>query len=127
MSPMRIFRAAPSPLKRQCVWTLVFVASIVVVHAADSGSAGTGSTWFTPQNILTAVALIYGAGMLREQFLDVRARLLKTEQELKTFAEQTVPETYVRQDVLDERLRPIEDQLRPTPWGMKGMNRGEPS
>lgn len=110
---MRIYRAASSPLKRQCAWTLLFVLSIALVHAADSGAAAASSTssWLTPQNILTAVALIYGAGMLREQFLDVRGRLKKQEDAFEKFIAETAPETYARIDVIDARLRPIEKVL----------------
>ena len=126
MSPMRIYRAASAPVKHQCALTILFLVVVIALHVvqlvafADSGSGSVGSvsSWVTPSNILAAVAFIYGAGMLREQFLDVRTRIREAEVTLKKLAEETLPETYVRQDVLEERLRPLEDLFRPT-WSRR--------
>jgi hypothetical protein len=51
--------------------------------------------------------LIYGLGMLREQFAEVKRRLEKTEQ----FIEEKLPETYVQKEHILPRLRRVEANL----------------
>lgn len=103
---MKIFRASSLPIQRQaamtagtliCVLTFA-IAALARTDDAPPGTAGTGwAALVTPQNIVTVVVLVYGAGMLREQFNDVKRRLEK----LEAVIEVTIPETYVRKDVLE--------------------------
>jgi hypothetical protein len=78
MSLRHLYCAASRPVQRQ-LWMTVTVFAVVVhaaiVHLRADDGAGPLTTWVTPQNILTAVVLVYGAGMLREQFSDVKRRI----------------------------------------------------
>lgn len=105
---MRVVMANRS-LKRQVVMAAavwVFCAAVVIAQAQTGGAGHDGllDKWVTPQNIVTAGVLIYGLGVLREQFSTVRAQVAELKADFKEYTDKTAPETYVRKDVLDARL-----------------------
>ncbi len=95
--------------------SLLGLSGALLVSMAQSPSpsatqANAGS-WFMEQvnfsNIVAAAVLIYHFGFLRAQMERDRERLNK----LEKFNEETLPDTYVRQDVHETQLRGIDEKL----------------
>lgn len=92
---MMSFRMKRQVLYTAAVWLLCF--GTAVAFADDpSHPAKAGASWFTLPNIMAVISLVYGAGVVREQFAELRERVSKLEDE--------IPETYVRKDVFEARV-----------------------
>lgn len=99
-----------------CVWMFCLVMAVVNLYAQDAATplrpqASWFDTWVTPQNIVTAAVLIYGIGVLREQFNETRRQLRELREESDKFREEVIPATYARQDVTETRLRELRDRV----------------
>lgn len=97
------YRYASTPIRRQAVYTVLFIlilaSSAVVFADSPQHPLAEVVSLVTLPNVLGVVSLVYGAGMLREQFADIRGRVAALEKEFEQAMTQTLPTTYVRQDV----------------------------
>lgn len=103
---LRVYRAAERPIQVQFWMTVIAIVLAVAVKlsAQTPIPITTPEAWYTPQNLLTAGMLVYGIGMTVQNFRDVGRRLTSLEEDFKNFREKVAPDTYVRQDVFEERM-----------------------
>ena len=106
MKAVRIYRSASRHVKWQFWMTtgMGVVYSAAAVSGQTTVPAAQPEAWLTPQNLIAAVTLFYGFGMTIQNFRDQGKRLDTLEKKVETFIDQTAPNTYVRQDVLIEKL-----------------------
>lgn len=94
-------------VKRQLFYTVVVWVFCVGTAIAFSDNPGhplnAGASWITLPNIMAIVSLVYGAGVVREQFAELRERVTKLEEDFEKAMGETLPQTYVRQDVYEAR------------------------
>lgn len=64
-------------------------------------------SWVTPQNLVTLAVLIYGWGVLREQFEEQKRRTDRMEK----WRDEVAPKTFASQAVTDERFDHLHARL----------------
>lgn len=87
-------------MKRQVLYTAgvwaFFAGTSIAFSDNPSHPLNAGASWITLPNIMAVISLVYGAGVVREQFAELRERVTKLEED--------IPETYVRKDVFEARV-----------------------
>lgn len=102
------YRLVGPHVRRQVKWTAVvwaaFAGTTVAFADDPANPLKSAANLLTVPNIMALVALVYGAGILREQFAETRDRITKLEDAFREAMDDTIPNTYVRKDVYRARV-----------------------
>lgn len=94
------------------VWGIIASAVVTLIAQGDMPPlrANELDKWVNPQNIVTAVVLVYGAGVLRQQFAEAQRQIAELRVAL-TQAQTDAAEAYVRKDVAETRFRELQGRV----------------
>ena len=90
-------------------WILTGVSLLAVDDPANPLKGGDLVTW---TNLFGAVGLLVTAGTVWQQWKDAQVKLQAIAKEIDHLKHEHLPETYVRQDVFEERLRGLGGSLK---------------
>lgn len=122
---MCIYKAASTPIKCQ-LWLAVSLCVVFAVATlqAEGTAPGAPPDWFTRENVLLGIAVVFTGASIYQQFKDVRDRLLTQEQKHRALVDSHLPDTYARKDVIEEQFRALRELLEQRPPSWRGAHHG---